>query len=111
MGDSSGVEFPLLARRCSATLCPFSPPYPRLRMTLPANRSPRPSAPCFRALICFCLALPVTNLFAQATRQKIVPIGEEPVLMLSPFQVNASRDVGFVAASSLAGGRLAGDLK
>ncbi len=36
--------------------------------------------------------------------------GEE-LITLSPFQVNTDRDHGFVAASSLAGGRLAGDLK
>lgn len=30
---------------------------------------------------------------------------------MSPFEVNTAKDVGFVAASSLAGGRLAGDLK
>lgn len=30
---------------------------------------------------------------------------------LSPFEVNTDRDVGFVATSSLAGGRLAGDLR
>ena len=35
---------------------------------------------------------------------------EQPVV-LSPFAVNAERDVGFVAASALAGGRLATDLK
>jgi hypothetical protein len=34
----------------------------------------------------------------------------EPVVTLSPFEVNTSRDQGFVAASSLAGGRLATDL-
>ena len=31
-------------------------------------------------------------------------------LLLSPFTVSTDRDVGFVAASSLAGGRLASDL-
>lgn len=35
----------------------------------------------------------------------------EETLILSPFQVRAERDVGFVAASSLSGGRLATDLK
>lgn len=34
----------------------------------------------------------------------------EPTVVLSPFEVNTSRDQGFVAASSLAGGRLATDL-
>ena len=37
------------------------------------------------------------------------PAKEEAVL-LSPFTVTTDRDVGFVAASSLAGGRLATDL-
>jgi outer membrane receptor protein involved in Fe transport len=36
--------------------------------------------------------------------------GDE-LLVLSPYSVDASRDVGFVAASALAGGRLATDLK
>lgn len=36
---------------------------------------------------------------------------DEDVIILSPFEVRTDRDVGFVAASSLAGGRLAGDLK
>ncbi len=35
----------------------------------------------------------------------------EEVLVLSPFVVDSSRDVGFIAASALAGGRLATDLK
>jgi hypothetical protein len=35
----------------------------------------------------------------------------EEAIVLSPFEVVTSKDVGFVASSSLAGGRLAGDLK
>jgi len=35
----------------------------------------------------------------------------EEIYELSPFVVDASKDVGFVASQSLAGGRLAGDLK
>lgn len=35
----------------------------------------------------------------------------EEVFELSPFEVNPEKDVGFVATQSLAGGRLAGDLK
>lgn len=37
--------------------------------------------------------------------------GDNQVVMLSPFQVATDRDVGFVAASSVAGGRLSTDLK
>ncbi len=36
--------------------------------------------------------------------------GKDSTIVLSPFEVNTSKDVGFVAASSLAGGRLATDL-
>ncbi|MES2695172.1 MAG: TonB-dependent receptor plug domain-containing protein, partial [Verrucomicrobiota bacterium] len=35
----------------------------------------------------------------------------EDSIVLSPFVVNTDKDVGFVAASALAGGRLAGDLR
>jgi outer membrane receptor protein involved in Fe transport len=35
----------------------------------------------------------------------------DEALVLSPFVISTDRDTGFVAASSLAGGRLAGDLK
>ena len=36
---------------------------------------------------------------------------EDDVIMLSPFVVNTDRDDGFVAAASLSGGRLGGELK
>src|SRR5688500_13451748 len=35
----------------------------------------------------------------------------QPVVSLNPFEVKADSDRGFVATSSLAGGRLAGELK
>jgi outer membrane receptor protein involved in Fe transport len=38
------------------------------------------------------------------------PPDKDPTVVLSPFTVNTDRDTGFVAASSLAGGRLATDL-
>lgn len=46
------------------------------------------------------------NLPAQETASD-----QEEVVTLSPFVVDTDRDEGFVAASSLAGGRLGGDLK
>ena len=36
---------------------------------------------------------------------------DNAAVVLSPFSVNTSKDDGFVATSSLAGGRLASDLK
>ena len=45
------------------------------------------------------------------TPTRFLDEGEDGVLTLSPFTVTAKDDVGFVAASSLAGGRLSGALK
>ena len=39
------------------------------------------------------------------------PAGTDELVALAPFEVNTSKDEGFVANSSLAGGRLAGELK
>src|SRR5687768_171409 len=38
------------------------------------------------------------------------PKGESAAIVLSPFVVDTAKDTGFVAATSLAGGRLATDL-
>ena len=57
------------------------------------------------------LRWPAVLLSAATTAQTTgsAPTDKEAIV-LSPFEVNTSRDVGFVAASSLAGGRLASDL-
>ena len=55
------------------------------------------------------LATAVASAQIAPARSSSSPAGEAAVL-LSPFEVNTSKDVGFVAASSLAGGRLATDL-
>ncbi|MDR0901635.1 MAG: TonB-dependent receptor plug domain-containing protein, partial [Opitutaceae bacterium] len=39
------------------------------------------------------------------------PSSPDEIVIMSPFEVQTERDQGFVAASSLAGGRLAGDLR
>jgi outer membrane receptor protein involved in Fe transport len=72
-----------------------------------------PATTVRRALPGFLLLTPALAL-AQATTpatpgKETEP--DKPAIVLSPFQVDATRDTGFVAASSLAGGRLAGDLK
>ena len=54
-----------------------------------------------------------SSAIAQTIRTTPAPGGPkagEETITLSPFEVSTSRDVGFVAASSLAGGRLATDL-
>lgn len=43
--------------------------------------------------------------------QSVVPPPREEAVILSPFEVRTERDTGFVAASSLAGGRLTTELK
>ncbi|MGH7958352.1 MAG: hypothetical protein ACREH8_15275, partial [Opitutaceae bacterium] len=39
------------------------------------------------------------------------PAGEDKAIVLSPFEVTTDQDTGFAATSSLAGGRLAGELR
>ncbi len=58
------------------------------------------------------LAFAATAALAQPTRVVSGPVraASDAPVVLSPFAVNTSKDVGFVAASSLAGGRLATDL-
>jgi len=48
---------------------------------------------------------------AQSTTPESPSESTDEAVVLSPFKVNSERDVGFVAASALAGGRLATDLK
>ncbi len=63
----------------------------------------------------------VPGTWAQATAPSVpapsavartsVEIPSSEAVKLSPFEVNTSRDTGFAAASSMAGGRLASDLR
>lgn len=55
----------------------------------------------------------IGSLSAQPAASPSSPAAEnkEEVIILSPFVVSTERDEGFVAASSLAGGRLGGDLR
>ena len=63
-----------------------------------------PKTPLSRRWLIAPVALLATCLSAQETE-------DDHVVELNPFEVNASLDDGFVAATSLAGGRLAGELK
>src|SRR5215217_3811556 len=56
-------------------------------------------------------ALTVSYMFGQAAPAPSATSTAEPAVKLDPFQVSADSDVGFVAASSLAGGRIATALK
>ena len=67
-----------------------------------------PASPLLRPLASLALGAALSSLHAQ-TAPAPVP-SAQPLVTLSPFEVNTSRDQGFVAASSLAGGRLATDL-
>jgi hypothetical protein len=67
-------------------------------------------------LCCASIAAAVTTRFAHAQTagnrsSSANASGAEEAVVLSPFTVTTDKDVGFVAASSLAGGRLATDLK
>ncbi|HRE83250.1 MAG TPA: TonB-dependent receptor [Opitutaceae bacterium] len=64
----------------------------------------------------FALIVVPAALVGALTAQPSVSVGTTPVppevvVTLDPFQVNTDSDRGFIATSSLAGGRLAGELK
>ncbi|MGH7955683.1 MAG: secretin and TonB N-terminal domain-containing protein [Opitutaceae bacterium] len=46
-----------------------------------------------------------------ASGSKALPPSEKDAIVLSPFEVTTDKDTGFAAAGSLAGGRLAGELR
>ncbi|MEO7600335.1 MAG: TonB-dependent receptor plug domain-containing protein, partial [Opitutus sp.] len=56
-------------------------------------------------------ALAGLAVLSTSTAQAQTEIKEEDAVVLTPFTVNAGSDVGFVGASSLAGGRIATALK
>jgi outer membrane receptor for ferric coprogen and ferric-rhodotorulic acid len=68
---------------------------------------------CLRlALTCAAFAgVAAGQTAVQTTPPPPVPATREDAVVLSPFTVTTDRDAGFVGASSLAGGRLASDLK
>ena len=61
------------------------------------------------------LALALNSFAAYAQTAPPRPVAAKPAvdetIVLTPFTVDSQRDVGFVAASALAGGRLSTDLK
>lgn len=81
-----------------------------MKRTLHAHlRSTRTHAMPLSALLAM---LAPAFTYAQTTPPTPPPNeAQEEALVLSPFVITTERDSGFVAASSLAGGRLAGDLK
>lgn len=68
----------------------------------------RPAAAAIAAAL---VLLPASPLQAQTSPAGSTLPAIEPPVVLSPFTVSTERDDGFVATSSLAGGRLATDLK
>ena len=62
-------------------------------------------------------ALLLAGVLPSGTVAQVLPaspaktVSQDEAVVLSPFVISTGRDSGFVAASSLAGGRLAGDLK
>ncbi|PTX98404.1 Plug domain-containing protein [Opitutus sp. ER46] len=81
-------------------------------MTYHARYAALPALLLAAAATAFGQTAPTPNAAAAAATKKPVPITtEDDTVQLSPFTVSTDRDTGFVAASSLAGGRLATDLK
>lgn len=67
------------------------------------------NTPSVPRIIAWIIAIVPLSTFAQSAQPS--PQLDDDLLVLNPFVVNVSKDRGFVAASSLAGGRLAGELK
>ncbi len=93
--------------RTGALMIKRTPPLPSPPAQKPTSQSNQPVKPKSKlALFAGLLALgSAAEAQTPATSQK------EDAITLSPFTVRTDRDTGFVAASSLAGGRLASDLK
>jgi outer membrane receptor protein involved in Fe transport len=70
-------------------------------------------APLWAAGGCWLAAAALTGQVAPAAKPAEVPAvtGPGEAVQLSPFTVNTDKDTGFAASSSLAGGRLATDLR
>jgi outer membrane receptor protein involved in Fe transport len=71
--------------------------------------------PPFRLALAFASLAVATSFAQQAASPSATTVPAQPVpsgaVVLSPFEVSSDRDNGFAAASSLAGGRLAGELR
>lgn len=116
------AETPLTAREdaatkaisITATAASRAPPkatsHPDHRPSPPA---PEPVAPLSVKSQTFLALLTGWLVASTATNGQTVtpPLKTEETILLSPFTVSTERDTGFVAASSLAGGRLAGELR
>ena len=70
----------------------------------------RPTRPTLLALVALVLAASASAQLAPPPPAPGAPASDPTTVTLSPFTVSTDKDVGFVATSSLAGGRLAGDL-
>jgi hypothetical protein len=83
----------------------------RLNYTMQSH--PRLFIPARRHRVClvFSLSLFAAGLAASVTSALAADSARDEAIVLSPFQVNTSKDVGFVATSALAGGRLNTPLK
>src|SRR5687768_4470911 len=85
----------------------------RSNITLRSSASFWPGSGLCPPLVCAFLLSSLSQ--AQSTRVNVDPRGDsakkEDAIILSPFEVRTEQDKGFVASSSLAGGRLGSELK
>eukprot|EP01036_Dinobryon_divergens_P043033 gene43033-57236_t len=71
------------------------------------SSSPRWMAPCRRSALVFAIACAASQLGAQTApaTSAAKPAAATETVLLNPFEVSTSKDTGYVAGSSLAGGR------
>src|SRR5690242_5292477 len=90
-------------RRTSSSSCPSARHAPATTAVLPTSTLHRFAArTCAKASV-------IALAFVGSIHAADTPSSD--TVILSPFEVNASNDVGFVAANSLAGGRMAAPLE
>ena len=88
----------------------LSPAASPLCCSVSAPRQPRGQGALRLAVATVVAALALPLLAQVAPKAPVSVATDTPAVTLSPFTVSTDRDVGFVATSSLAGGRLASDL-
>ena len=77
--------------------------------SIPSSAPRRPDAKIFALVLLAAVSSASAQTAAAAAEKTTTPPGS--TVTLTPFEVNSDRDTGFAAASSLAGGRLASDLR
>jgi outer membrane receptor protein involved in Fe transport len=111
--DPLNTPFPNRAvSRTKAAVTPAAPtPSPIMKNTLPFRCFRTPLRPVVSLPLLLVCAVPLSAQVVTPPSARPAPAESEEVVELSPFEVSASSNEGYLATSSLAGSRLKTDLK